>query len=288
LPAQAITCKRKKAGCPWHPAFFIVQGEKMRLRPCIDLHGGVVKQIVGSTLIDDLPNAVETNFIAEKPPAWFAELYRTDNLTGGHIIKLGPGNDKAAEEALGAWPGGMQLGGGITTDNAGLWLNKGASEVIITSYVFRDGLVDTDRLNKLVAAVGRKRLVLDLSCRKKEGQYFIVTDRWQKFTSVAICPEVLEKLSKCCSEFLIHAADVEGRCSGIERELVEKLARWTPISTTYAGGIRDIGDLQLIWEVGKGRLDCTVGSALDIFGGKTLTYEEAVSFCRATTEVRRH
>ncbi len=258
----------------------------MQLRPCIDLHGGVVKQIVGSTLVDGKPDAVQTNFIAEKPPAWFAALYRADNLTGGHIIKLGPGNDKAAEEALAAWPGGMQLGGGITADNAGCWLDKGASEVIVTSYVFRDGVVDTERLNKLVAAVGRKRLVLDLSCRRKEDQYYIVTDRWQKFTSVAITPEVLTKLAKCCSEFLIHAADVEGKCSGIEKELVEKLALWTPIPTTYAGGIRDIGDLQLVREAGKGRLDCTVGSALDIFGGTTLTYKEAVRFCRVTEEDR--
>ncbi|MBU1564565.1 MAG: phosphoribosylformimino-5-aminoimidazole carboxamide ribotide isomerase [Proteobacteria bacterium] len=257
----------------------------MQLRPCIDLHGGVVKQIVGSTLVDDHPEVVETNFVTEKPPSWFTALYRADNLTGGHIIKLGPGNDLAAEEALDAWPGGMQLGGGISAENAGQWLDKGASEVIVTSYVFRDGFIDMDRLDKLVAAVGRKRLVLDLSCRKKEEQYYIVTDRWQKFTSIAIGPAVLEKLAKSCSEFLIHAADVEGKCAGIEKTLVEKLALWTPIPTTYAGGIRDISDLQLIWEAGKGRLDCTVGSSLDIFGGKTLTYREAVQFCRATEEV---
>ncbi len=256
----------------------------MQFRPCIDLHGGVVKQIIGSTLIDGHPDAVTTNFVAEKPPAWFADLYRTDKLTGGHIIKLGPGNDQAAEQALGAWPGGMQLGGGITVENAGQWLDKGASHIIVTSYVFRDGLVDTERLNKLVAVVGRERLVLDLSCRKKEDNYFIVTDRWQKFTSVVIGPEVLVQFARCCSEFLIHAADVEGKCSGIEEPLVEKLALWTPIPTTYAGGIRDIADLQLLNEIGKGRLDCTVGSALDIFGGKTLAYRDAVDFCRATEE----
>lgn len=256
----------------------------MKLRPCIDLHDGVVKQIVGSTLTDGDPGAVKTNFIAENSPAWYAALYRADNLTGGHIIKLGPGNDRAAEEALSAWPGGMQLGGGITAENAGHWLDKGASEVIVTSYVFRDGMVDTDRLSKLVAAVGRKRVVLDLSCRKKDDQYYIVTDRWQKFTNVVICPEVLERLARSCSEFLIHAADVEGMCSGIEKPLVEKLAIWSPIPTTYAGGIRDLQDLQLIWEAGKGRLDCTAGSALDIFGGTTLTYKEAVRFCQSTEE----
>lgn len=257
----------------------------MQLRPCIDLHGGVVKQIVGSTLNDYDPNAVETNFVAEKPPAWFAALYRADNLTGGHIIKLGPGNDQAAEEALGAWPGGMQLGGGITAENAGLWLDKGASEVIVTSYVFRDGMVDTDRLKKLMVAVGKEKLVLDLSCRKRGDIYYIVTDRWQKFTNVAIGPEVLDRLAQCCCEFLIHAADVEGRCSGIEKPLVENLALWTPIPTTYAGGIRDVADLQLIREVGKGRLDCTVGSALDIFGGKTLIYKDAVRFCKGGGDV---
>lgn len=256
----------------------------MKLRPCIDLHDGVVKQIVGSTLTDGDPRAVKTNFIAENSPAWYAALYRADNLTGGHIIKLGPGNDRAAEEALSVWPGGMQVGGGITAENAGHWLDKGASEVIVTSYVFRDGMVDSDRLRKLVAAVGRKRLVLDLSCRKKGDQYYIVTERWQKFTSVVICPEVLERLARSCSEFLIHAADVEGMCSGIEKPLVEKLAVWSPIPTTYAGGIRDLQDLQLIRDAGKGRLDCTAGSALDIFGGTTLTYKEAVRFCRSTDE----
>jgi phosphoribosylformimino-5-aminoimidazole carboxamide ribotide isomerase len=259
-------------------------GGRMKLRPCIDLHGGMVKQIVGSTLNDHDPLAVKTNFISDKSPAWFAALYRADQLTGGHIIKLGPGNDKAAEEALDAWPGGMQLGGGITAENAGYWLDKGASAVIVTSYVFRDGGIDMDRLNRLVTAVGKERLVLDLSCRKKNDQYYIVTDRWQKFTEVVIGSEVLTQLARCCCEFLIHAADVEGKCSGIEEDLVEKLARWTPIPTTYAGGIRNIQDLRLLWLAGKGRLDCTAGSALDIFGGKTLTYREAVAFCRMTED----
>lgn len=254
----------------------------MKFRPCIDLHDGVVKQIVGSTLKDGEPQAVTTNFVADKPPAWFAGLYRADQLTGGHIIKLGPGNDAAAAEALAAWPSGMQLGGGITADNAAAWLDLGASHVIVTSYVFRDGLIDTARLAKLVGAVGRDRLVLDLSCRRRGEQYFIVTNRWQKFTSVAISPETLAELARHCDEFLIHAADVEGKCAGIEVELVEKLAQWTPIPTTYAGGIRDLADLQLLNTAGRGRLDCTVGSALDIFGGKSLTYREAVRFCRST------
>ncbi len=252
----------------------------MRFRPCIDLHGGVVKQIVGSTLKDDAPEAVQTNFVATRPPAWFAELYRQDNLTGGHIIMLGPGNDLAAEEALAAWPGGMQLGGGINTGNAGKWLDKGASHVIVTSFVFSDGQIDMARLKQLAKAVGRQRLVLDLSCRKKNNDYFIVTDRWQKFTEVIISERVLDELSGFCDEFLIHAADVEGKCAGIENELVEKLAGWTPIPTTYAGGIRDLKDLQVLKETGHNRLDITIGSALDIFGGKSLAYKDAVAFCR--------
>ncbi|MBW2682999.1 MAG: phosphoribosylformimino-5-aminoimidazole carboxamide ribotide isomerase, partial [Deltaproteobacteria bacterium] len=167
----------------------------MRFRPCIDLHRGVVKQIVGSTLNDDRPDDVKINFTADKSSAWFAELYRSDNLVGGHVIKLGPGNDDAAEKALAAWPGGMQIGGGISVENAGEWLDRGASHVIVTSYVFTDGRVDVRRLSELVKAVGRERIVLDLSCRKKDEDYYIVTDRWQKFTDVAISPELLETLA---------------------------------------------------------------------------------------------
>lgn len=250
----------------------------MRLRPCIDLHRGVVKQIVGSTLTDSDPDAVTTNFIAEKPPSWFAELYRSDNLTGGHIIMLGTGNEAAAEEALGVWPGGMQLGGGINAENAKAWLDKGASHVIVTSYVFRDGKIDMDRLKRLVKTVGKNNLVLDLSCRKKGENYYIVTDRWQKFTEVIISQEIVQELSGFCDELLVHAADVEGKCGGVEIDLVEKLARWTSIPTTYAGGVRDLGDLQRMSEAGKGRLDVTIGSALDIFGGK-LPYNDVVAFC---------
>ena len=252
----------------------------MKFRPCIDLHNGQVKQIVGSTLNDDCPDQVKTNFSTDKSPAWFAELYRSDNLVGGHVIKLGPGNESAAEEALAAWPGGMQIGGGITAENAGMWLDRGASHIIVTSYVFTDGRVDEKRLKDLVKAVGRKRLVLDLSCRKSGEYYHIVTDRWQNFTDVQITAETLGKLSESCDEFLIHAADVEGKCDGVEVELVKRLADWCPIPATYAGGVRDIADMQLIKDVGKNRLDVTIGSALDIFGGTTISYEDAVSFCR--------
>jgi phosphoribosylformimino-5-aminoimidazole carboxamide ribotide isomerase len=250
----------------------------MKFRPCIDLHDGKVKQIVGSTLNDTQPEQLLTNFTASHPAFWFAELYRCDNLTGGHIIKLGPGNDEAALDALAAWPGGMQIGGAITADNGAFWLDQGASHVIVTSFVFREGMIDEERLRRLAAAVGRERLVLDLSCRKRGGQYYIVTDRWQCFTQVVINEEVLAHFAKECAEFLVHAADVEGRCQGVEQELIVKLAAWSPIPVTYAGGVRHIADLRLIRDLGQGRVDATVGSALDIFGGSDMTYREAVQF----------
>lgn len=253
----------------------------MKFRPCIDLHDGKVKQIVGSTLNDERPEQLRINFTATHPASWFAELYRRDGLTGGHIIKLGPGNDAAALEALAAWPGGMQIGGAITAENGAYWLEQGASHVIVTSYVFRDGMIDEERLQRLVRAVGRDRLVLDLSCRRRGDNYYIVTDRWQRFTEVAISEKVLDRFSKVCAEFLIHAADVEGQCQGVEQELIEKLAAWSPLPATYAGGIRNIGDLELIRDLGQGRLDATVGSALDIFGGSDMTYAEAVRFHQA-------
>ncbi len=250
----------------------------MKFRPCIDLHDGMVKQIVGSTLVDDKPGSLKTNFTSEKPSTWYAELYRKDNLTGGHIIKLGPGNDQAAKEALAAWPGGMQVGGGINAGNAAGWIDYGASHVIVTSYVFSGGQIDYDNLAKLVKSVGKERLVLDLSCRKRDDKYFIVTDRWQKFTEVEVTEKVLNELAASCDEFLIHAADVEGKCSGIEAELVKMLAQWSPIAATYAGGIRNIADMQQINELGEGRVDLTIGSALDIFGGSSITYHEAVEY----------
>lgn len=241
----------------------------------------MVKQIVGSTLSDQEPDLLQTNFTADKPSSWFSRLYRDDNLTGGHIIMLGPGNTAAAVEALAAWPGGMQIGGGITPENAGFWLDRGASHVIVTSCVFREGLVDCNCLARLVATVGRSRLVLDLSCRKRGTDYYIVTNRWQKFTDITISPETLSDLGKSCDEFLIHAADVEGKCAGVEVDLLEKLSAWAGIPTTYAGGVRNLADLELIDALGQGRLDATIGSALDIFGGSGITYRQAVAFHKA-------
>jgi phosphoribosylformimino-5-aminoimidazole carboxamide ribotide isomerase len=248
-------------------------------RPCIDLHEGKVKQIVGGSL-SDTGDGLRTNFVSEKPAAWFAELYRRDDLTGGHVILLGSGNEAAAREALAAYPGGFHLGGGVQLSNARAWLEAGASHVIVTSWVFREGRVDWERLNELVTTIGKRRLVLDLSCRKRDGEYFVVTDRWQKFTTERISPELLVKLGEFCDEFLIHAADVEGLCRGIDHELVEKLAQWTPLPTTYAGGAKSLADLEEVTRVGRGRIDLTIGSALDIFGGTGVKYDEAVAFNR--------
>jgi len=248
-------------------------------RPCIDLRGGKVVQIVGGTLRDD-PGAVRTNFVSERPAAWFADLYRRDGLTGGHVITLGPGNEIEARAALSAYPGGLQIGGGVNAANAREWLDAGASHVIVTSWVFRDGAVDWQRLADLVKLISKPRLVLDLSCRVREGNYFVVTDRWQKFTDVSLSATTLEKFSTSCAEFLIHAVDVEGLCSGIDTGLVQKLSEWSPLPVTYAGGANSISDLETVTRVGQGRVHLTIGSALDIFGGGGVLYEEAVAFNR--------
>ncbi len=250
----------------------------MKFRPCIDLHNGKVKQIVGSTLDDKHPELLKTNFTADLPSSYFAEMYKRDGLMGGHVIMLGPGNETAATEAFRAYPGGLQAGGGITSENATYWLDQGASAVIVTSFVFREGQVYEKRLEELSSKIGRERLVLDLSCRKKGNDYYIVTNRWQKFTQVKISKETLSYFSKFCSEFLIHAADVEGKSEGIAEDLVKDLAKWSPIPATYAGGVRNIDDLYSIKKLGKGRIDATVGSSLDIFGGSGITYDEAVAF----------
>ena len=247
-------------------------------RPCIDLHEGKVKQIVGGTLGGDA--GPRTNFVSERPASWYAELYRCDGLKGGHIILLGPGNEAAAKSALAAYPGGLQLGGGVTAENARDWLNAGAEAVIVTSWIFREGRLDRNRLEALVAAVGRKRLVLDLSCRRRGEDYWVVSDRWRTFTELPVRREVLGELAEFCAEFLIHAVDVEGLCRGIDRELVTRLASWTPLPTTYAGGASTLADLEEVTRLGRGRIDLTIGSALDIFGGTGVRYEDVVNFNR--------
>ncbi len=249
-------------------------------RPCIDLHEGKVKQIVGGTLTGQRAD-LRTNFVSERPGSWFAELYKRDKLFGGHIIMLGPGNDAAARETLAAFPGGMHVGGGVNSSNAASWLEAGASHLIVTSWIFRDGQLDWDRLKELAGIVGRNRLVLDLSCRKRDGEYFVVTDRWQKFTEMKISPEVLARLSEWCNEFLVHAADVEGLCRGIDLELVRQLGQWSPVPATYAGGANSLQDLRDVDEAGNGRIHLTIGSALDIFGGSLVRYDEVVALSRA-------
>ncbi len=248
-------------------------------RPCIDLHEGKVKQIVGGTLGGE-PGRLQTNFVSDRPAAWYAELYKRDGLKGGHVIMLGPGNEAEARAALQAYPAGLQIGGGVSLDNAQSWLDAGASHVIVTSWAFRRGQADWDRLAQLVKAIGKARLVLDLRCRRRGEEYFVVTDRWQKFTDVAINLESLTKLAGSCAEFLIHAVDVEGQCRGIDRELVSRLGRWSPIPATYAGGATSLADLQTVTDLGQGRIDLTIGSALDIFGGSGVRYEDAVAFNR--------
>ncbi len=252
----------------------------MKFCPCIDLHNGQVKQIVGGSLNDD---GADTNFVSEKSPGYYAEMYHNDNLTGGHIIMLGKGNDEAASEALSAWPGGMQVGGGITADNALLWLGRGAAKVIMTSYIFRDGELELDNLKKIAGMIGREKLVLDLSCRWRDGAYWIVTDRWQKFTNWQVNAEILEFLSGYCSEFLVHAVDVEGKRSGIDTRLLEILAKNSPIDCVYAGGIASFDDIDKISRNGKGRISFTVGSALDIFGGD-MPYRQVIDYTNDLNE----
>jgi phosphoribosylformimino-5-aminoimidazole carboxamide ribotide isomerase len=250
----------------------------MRFRPCIDIHNGKVKQIVGGTLSDGLVNGrLVTNFETDLPPAHFASLYKKENLYGGHVIMLGPGNEDAAVGALSAWPGGMHAGGGINPANAKRFLDAGASHVIVTSYVFSDGAIRWERLDELSGAVPKGRLVLDLSCRASDGGYVIVTDRWQKLTKETLSERLLTRLSAYCDEFLVHAADVEGLKGGVDRNLIKLLADASPIRAVYAGGVRDLSDMDAIERIGGGRIDATVGSSLDIFGGR-LPFADVVAW----------
>ncbi len=251
-----------------------------RFRPCIDLHEGKVKQIVGGTLRDGDAGPRE-NFVSDRAPAWFAETFRADNLTGGHVIKLGPGNDDAAREALAAWPGGMQIGGGISAANAGEWLDAGASHVIVTSALFdKEGGFLTETLDALVKAVGADRLVIDLSCRRTAHGWTVAMNRWQTLTDMEVTHATLDRLAPHCAEFLIHAADVEGLCRGIDAELVALLGSWGKLPLTYAGGAAAMEDLLLVESEGRGKVDVTVGSALDLFGGKGLAYKNLAAWNR--------
>jgi len=249
----------------------------MRFRPCIDLREGRVVQIIGSSLVDKNSETLKTNFETDRSPEEFAKMYKEDNLTGGHVISLGSGNEEAALSALQTFPGGFHIGGGITPQNAITYLDAGASHVIVTSYVFSNGRIDMEKLKLLQETVGKDRLVLDLSCRKKGPDFWIVTDRWQKFTNEIISPEILNQLADHCDEFLVHGVDVEGKMEGIQTELIGILGKYSPIPVTYAGGVKALSDLNLVKEVGSNRVDLTIGSALDIFGG-TVPYCSVVEW----------
>ena len=255
----------------------------MKFRPCIDIHNGKVKQIVGGSLTDKGNNATE-NFVSTQDGAFFANFYKKDNLKGGHIILLNPASSSYYEAtkaqamlALSAWKGGMQIGGGIHAENAAEFLNAGASHVIVTSYVFKDGKINETNLQRMVSSVGKERLVLDLSCRMRDGSYYIVTDRWQKFTDVKVTKDLLDELSLSCDEFLIHAGDVEGKQQGVEEHLLSMLGNWNKIPVTYAGGVSSFNDLEKVKTLGKDHVDVTIGSALDLFGG-TMKYKEILKY----------
>lgn len=258
--------------------------KKMQFRPCIDIHNGKVKQIVGSSL-KDAGNKAEENFVSEQDAAFYAKMYKQDGVRGGHIILLNASDSEYFEvtrqqalKALRAYPKGLQIGGGITAENASSYIEEGASHVIVTSYVFKDGKIHYDNLHKLVDAVGKEQIVLDLSCKYVDGVeagYYIVTDRWQKLTSERISTELLDELAQYCDEFLVHAVDVEGKQNGIEETLVKELGEWGQIPITYAGGVHTYEDIETIQTLGRGKLNVTIGSALDLFGG-ALVYEEVL------------
>ena len=292
-----------------------------KFRPCIDLHDGKVKQIVGSSLSDS-GAGLKTNFETDRSSAWFAELYKRDGIKGGHVIMLGKGNESAAKDALSAYPGGLQVGGGINAQNAKEYIDAGASHVIVTSWIFPDGKLDRSRLDELVKTVGKEHLILDLSCKRTgfkkinfegntqkvigrrddhgmyPGPFFssetidsaleikgsiwqITTNRWQTIIDIEITKETLEDLAQYCDEFLVHAADVEGKQQGMDDELIFFLAKNSPIPVTYAGGAKSLEDLIHCKEISNGKVDLTIGSALDLFGGKGVKYDDCVKFNKA-------
>ncbi|KAF9982111.1 Enzyme that catalyzes the fourth step in the histidine pathway [Modicella reniformis] len=262
-------------------------------RPCIDLHSGQVKQIVGGSLNDKDESQLKVNFVSREEPSFYAQMYQLHNLTGAHVIKLGPRNDMAARQCLQKWRGGLQLGGGITLENAQGWIDDGAAKVIITSYLFPEAKFSLDRLQAISKAIGKDRLVVDVSCRRRGSEWIVTMDKWQTMTDMKVDKESLTMLAEHCSEFLVHAADVEGLCKGIDEDLVKAalpigltgldlaLGEWSPIPTTYAGGANALSDLKLVNELSGGRVDLTYGSALDIFGGTMVKFDDCVAWNNA-------
>ncbi|PQE13101.1 1-(5-phosphoribosyl)-5-[(5-phosphoribosylamino)methylideneamino] imidazole-4-carboxamide isomerase [Rutstroemia sp. NJR-2017a BBW] len=250
-----------------------------KFRPCIDLHSGQVKQIVGGTLTT-ASSDLKTNYVSKLPAGHFAKLYKDHDLTGAHVIMLGPGNEEAAKEAVEQWPGGLQVGGGITDQNAQQWIEWGAERVIITSFLFPDGKFSQERLDAVLQVLGgdKKKLVIDLSCRRKDDTWYVAMNKWQTITDMEVNEESIKSLEPYCSEFLIHAADNEGLQEGIDEKLVEKLAQWCSIPVTYAGGGRNLQDLDNVQRLSNGKVDLTIGSALDVFGGSGVTFDECVQW----------
>ncbi len=249
-----------------------------KFRPCIDLHEGKVKQIVGGTLSNHGERPTE-NFVASNSAEWFATRYAADELTGGHVIKLGPGNDAAAKAALAAYPDGLQIGGGVNLENAAQWLDAGASHVIVTSWLFDEaGTFQDQRAASLAADVGKQNVVIDLSCRRTKDGWQVAMNRWQTLANLSINESTLDSLSEFCDEFLIHAADVEGLCGGIDSELVSLLGQWGKIPMTYAGGVANMNDVERVATLSNDKVDVTVGSALDLFGGNGVKYEELLKW----------
>ncbi|CAA0125718.1 Imidazole glycerol phosphate synthase subunit HisF [BD1-7 clade bacterium] len=248
-------------------------------RPCIDLHQGKVKQIVGGSLNDQ---GAQTNFVSEKDAAWYASLYRDNKLTGGHVIALGPGNEEQALLALSAWPNGLQFGGGVKPENAEKYLKAGASHVIVTSYLFDGDTFSWEKLDAIKAVTGKDKLVLDLSCRRADNGWYIATNRWQTVTQTPVNAETLEQLASHCDEFLIHAADVEGLQGGIDEALVALLGEHATVPMTYAGGARSLADLEKVHALSNGKVDLTIGSALDIFGGEGVTLDACIRWNKQT------
>jgi len=252
-------------------------------RPCIDLHDGRVKQIVGGSLRDGA--APDTNFVSEHGADHYAALYRDAGLRGGHVILLGPGNETAARAALKAFPGGLQVGGGITLDNAQEWIDAGASHVIVTSWLFPEGVFSLERLRALSERIGADRLVIDLSCRRVKPEpapaWNVAINRWQTITDVTLDRALFQGLDPFCAEYLIHAADVEGLRQGLDWKLVAHLASLTDKPLTYAGGASSLHDLARMKAESHGRMDLTIGSALDIFGGCEVTLADCIAFNQA-------